>query len=204
MIPAPNLRLELSDGEYKDRAHNLSKGKVGISNLDHDTYVEIIEPANDLRQDKKMMVIAPEDMVRKSFLSKPTHNGTIDSRERHRAFIIKEIEEHDNKIAKDPARIKFLCSFNNDQYQEILAYNDIIRHIEKDHDDLDVWKFKRITSHEGPILPHQHNYKGSSYNVMIEWETGEITTEPLGIISADDPVTCAIYAKQQYLLDTPG
>jgi len=39
---------------------------------------------------------------------------------------------------------------------------------------------------------------------MIEWETGEITTEPLGIISADDPVTCAIYAKQQNLLDTPG
>ena len=108
------------------------------------------------------------------------------------------------KKAESPARTKFLCSFNNDQYQEILAYNDIIRHIQKDHNDIDVWKFKRMTAHEGPILPYQYNYKGSSYNVMIEWETGEITTEPLGIISADDPVTCAIYAKRQKLFDTPG
>ena len=65
-------------------------------------------------------------------------------------------------MAKDPARINFLCSFNNDQYQEILAYNDITRHIKKDHDDPDVWKFKCITAYEGTILPHQHNYIGSS------------------------------------------
>ena len=39
---------------------------------------------------------------------------------------------------------------------------------------------------------------------MIEWETGEITTEPLGIINTDEPFTCAIYEKQQNLLDTPG
>ena len=31
-------------------------------------------------------------------------------------------------------------------------------------------------------------------------ETGEITFEPLSIIAADDPVTCAAYAKENYLL----
>jgi len=67
------------------------------------------------------MVIAPEDMIGRSFLSNPTDNGTIDNGERHRAFIVRAIEDHDNNMAKDPARIKFLCSFNNDQYQEILA-----------------------------------------------------------------------------------
>jgi hypothetical protein len=30
---------------------------------------------------------------------------------------------------------------------------------------------------------------------MIELENGEITPEPLATIAADDPVTCAIYAK---------
>ena len=39
---------------------------------------------------------------------------------------------------------------------------------------------------------------------MIEWETGEITAEPLSIIAADDPVTCAIYAKQHNLLEFDG
>ena len=36
---------------------------------------------------------------------------------------------------------------------------------------------------------------------MVEWETGEITEKPLSIIAADDPVTCAAYAKQHNLLN---
>ena len=35
---------------------------------------------------------------------------------------------------------------------------------------------------------------------MVEWETGEITEEPLSIIAQDDPVTCAAYAKEHNLL----
>ena len=31
---------------------------------------------------------------------------------------------------------------------------------------------------------------------MVEWETGEISGEPLSLIAADDPVTCATYAKK--------
>ena len=41
-------------------------------------------------------------------------------------------------MAKDPARTNCLRSFNDDQYQEILAYNGIIRHIEIYLDDPDV------------------------------------------------------------------
>jgi hypothetical protein len=39
---------------------------------------------------------------------------------------------------------------------------------------------------------------------MVEWETGEVATEPPMIISADDPVICAIYALENNLLDLPG
>ena len=38
----------------------------------------------------------------------------------------------------------------------------------------------------------------------MEWETGEITYEPLSIIAADDPVTCAAYAKENDLLALEG
>jgi hypothetical protein len=31
---------------------------------------------------------------------------------------------------------------------------------------------------------------------MIEYENWEITNEPLAIIAADDPVTCAIYDRE--------
>ena len=39
---------------------------------------------------------------------------------------------------------------------------------------------------------------------MVEWEDGSKTYEPLTQMIADDPVTCALYAKEQGLLDKPG
>ena len=48
------------------------------------------------------------------------------------------------------------------------------------------------------------NTETSTYNVMVEWEVGERTYEPLSLIAADCPVICAIYAKRMGLLDLPG
>ena len=59
-------------------------------------------------------------------------------------------------------------------------------------------------AHEGPLDHPSPSYKGSKYNVMIEWENGEITSEPLSMIAADDPITCAIYARNNNLLDAEG
>ena len=39
---------------------------------------------------------------------------------------------------------------------------------------------------------------------MVEWETGEITEEPLSLIAADHPVTCATHAKKHDLLHLVG
>ena len=61
---------------------------------------------------------------------------------------------------------------------------------QEQHEDL--YKLRAITGHQGPLLPQDENNKGSIYNVMVEWETGEITEEPLSLIAADDPVTCAM------------
>lgn len=90
-----------------------------------------------------------------------------------------------------------------------MAYNEILDKLETDrdkelHDTDRQWRFRDIVAHEGPLSPHDKNYKGSKYNVLVNWETGESTYEPLDVIRADDPVTCANYAKQQGLLDTPG
>ena len=52
----------------------------------------------------------------------------------------------------------------------------------------------------GPLKKDYPNYNCSVYNVMVEWETGEITEEPLSLIAKDYPVTCAAYAKEQLCL----
>ena len=46
--------------------------------------------------------------------------------------------------------------------------------------------------------------KGSKWNVQIEWETGEVTYEPLSVIAADDPITCVAYAKKKNLYNLDG
>jgi hypothetical protein len=58
-----------------------------------------------------------------------------------------------------------------------------------------MWKFQRIISHE---------VQGPQITLLIKWENGEITKQPLKMITAEDPVTCAIYRRENGLLDQPG
>ena len=59
---------------------------------------------------------------------------------------------------------------------------------EEDPDSL--LKFRDIVAHQGQR--------------EVEWESGEVTYEPLTLISKDDPITCPVYAKKHDLLDTTG
>ena len=70
--------------------------------------------------------------------------------------------------------------------------------------DQELLKFRSIIGHQGPLAESDPDWKGSKYNVQEEWETGEITIEPLSVIAADDPVTCAAYATEHHLLAVEG
>lgn len=132
-----------------------------------------------------------------------TMDSAEDGQEQH-VKIVELIEDHNYNTSHDPRHIKFRCSINNDEYEESIAYNDILNYLEKDSNDPVVWNFKQLTGHEGPLISSHPNWKGSKYNVMVEWENGEITSEPLTAIAKDDPVSCAIYARDHNLLDTKG
>ena len=70
--------------------------------------------------------------------------------------------------------------------------------------DQELYRFRAIIGHQGPLLASDPDWKGSKYNVQVEWETGEIPFEPLSIFAHDDPVTCAAYAKENDLLALQG
>jgi hypothetical protein len=122
--------------------------------------------------------------------------------------ICKCIGKHERELFRQP--IQFVCSVNDDNYEEILSYNELMDYIEKDkqqHQDEDsngLWNFKHIVGHKGPFRASDLEYKGSRYNVLIEWENGEITSKPLNIFGKDDPVTCAVYACKHGLLEEEG
>ena len=97
--------------------------------------------------------------------------------------------------------INFLVDVGQGRSQAIISYNQELNYLEKDNKDEEMLlKFIAITGHQGPLDNDDPKYKESLYNVMLEWETGEITEEPLSIIDADNPVTCAAYPKKHNML----
>ena len=138
------------------------------------------------------------NLLGRSFLLPPEDNG-----ERHMAKVI-DIDDHGQTLED----IKFKLKINKDQAEEIMSYNQLMDYIQKGTDAEDdpdsLFKFRDIVAHQGPLESTDPNHKGSKYNVMVEWESGEVTYEPLTLISKDDPITCAVYAKKHDLLDTTG
>ena len=89
--------------------------------------------------------------------------------------------------------------------EKLKSYNQLLDPLEtlQDNDvgiDQELFKFRAIIGHQGPLKSTDPDWKGSKYNVQVEWETGEVTFEPLSVIAADDLVTCAAYAKQMTYL----
>ena len=74
-----------------------------------------------------------------------------------------------------------------------MSYNQLMDYIQKgtdaEEDPDSLFKLRDIVAHQGPLEATDPNHKGSKYNVMVEWESGEVTYEPLTLISKDDPIT---------------
>ena len=120
------------------------------------------------------------NLLGRSFLLPPENNG-----ECHMAKII-DIDDHGQPLED----IKFKLKINKDQAEEIMSYNQLMEYIQKGTDPDLLFRFRDIVAHQGPL--------------EVEWESGEVTYEPLTLISKDDPITCAVYAKKHDLLDTTG
>ena len=154
---------------------------------------------------KPMPTFDPSDLIGRTFLLPPEENG-----ERHRAKVTRKVVEIiDQEDGKRVENINFILDIGNGKVEELISYNQLLEHLEnaQDHDmgmDQELFKFRAIIGHQGPLLASDPDWKGSKCNVQVEWETGEITFEPLSIIAADDPVTCAAYAKENDLLALEG
>lgn len=196
-VDDPNFRADMPGGEDDGVIGDpIIKSKNKSSDVSSDSSHDI---TTEEPPPQPPPVFNPEDLIGRTFLMDKQDNGEI-----HRARIVQMIEDHESDVKDNPTMIKFRLSVNNDAAEEVITYNQLLQYLSHDDENEVVWKFRRIVSHQGPLRPEHPDYKGSMYNVMVEWETGEVTSEPLQIIAADDPVTCAIYAKDNGLLDKPG
>ena len=183
-----------ADGSSNDAVHSLSDliaASKGLSSTQH----------------VKLPKFTPEQLIGLTYLH-DTGNG-----EKVRATVLKKLQDHS---ANNHQNIKMLVGVgedkNGEQIEELIAYTELSDCIEEQHraemaqsaGGDDVFTFQEIVGHEGPLKPKHANYKGSKYNVMVKWDDGSVTSEPLHIMIKDDPVSCAKYGYDHNLLDQPG
>ena len=147
----------------------------------------------------------PDDLVGRAFLLPPQENG-----ERLRTKVTKKVVEQIE--AADGNRIpniNFILDIGEGKVEDFITYNQLFEYLEQADEqdnfmDQELYRFRAIIGHAGPLKATDPNWKGIKWNVQIDWETGEITFEPLSVIVADDPITCAAYAKEKNLYNLDG
>jgi hypothetical protein len=136
----------------------------------------------------------PEELLGLTFLRE------LDDGKSYRAKIVQNIIDNDNS---NHEKIKFLVEIGEGQFDETLTYNmlsDIVEHQqERDEEDPEnkSWTFVSIKDHQGQLLSNHPDDKGSSFNVLVHWEDGLETFEPLDVMTKDDPVSLARYAENE-------
>lgn len=187
----PNLRAESLGGESED----------AIVPVIHSRHDDMLQDSKQPNTQETMVtpIINTDELIGHTFLMDKQDDG-----QQFRARVVKLIDDHTSQLESDKHRIKVLLSLDDDTREEVITYNQLLDYLAKDKDNDIVWKFKRIVSHQGPLTSNHPDYNGSIFNLTIEWENGETTNEPLQVIAKDDPVTCAIYGKDNGLLDLPG
>jgi hypothetical protein len=151
----------------------------------------------------RMVTIDPKDLIGRTFLKDSEDDG-----QRICARVVRAVFDKEEAIKKVPENMRLIFEVPESSVDEILTYNEILDHIEKDNNDIEndtenLYEFRRISTHQCPLRSSDMDYKGSLFNVLVEWETEETTYEPLDLIASDDPVTCAAYAVKHGLIDTP-
>jgi hypothetical protein len=99
-----------------------------------------------------------------------------------RSEIVRMLKKDSDDTQK---QIKFLVDTKNGEQssEEVLDYNVLCDLVEEqllalENNELGGLRtFKWILAHDGPLLVKNQRYKGSSYNLLIEWDGEELTWE---------------------------
>ena len=150
-----------------------------------------------------MSIINLDDLLGRPFLLPMDENG-----ERKRAIISEHVKDLCQQQGSREDQLRFKLKIDRDQLDDLISYNQLMEYLEDKTDtgplEDGLNRFKCIKDHKEPYTSSDPEYNGSSCNLLIEWEPGEQTWEPLSNIIASDPYICAVYAKEHNLLNTPG
>ena len=201
----PNHRLDIDGGESGASMGSSEGSKLTTTPKVPTLFIRSRQDDAGPSIIKPMPEFDPDNLIGRTFLLATQENG-----KRLRAKVTKKVvEEIEAADGNRIPNINFILNIGEGKVEELITYNQLLDHLEQADEqdnsmDQELYRFRAIIGHEGPLKATDPNWKGSKWNVQIEWETGEITFEPLSVIAADDPITCAAYAKEKNLCNLDG
>ena len=79
---------------------------------------------------RPMALIDVDDLIGRTFQT-PDSKGINQEK-----TIVEVLKDHENSTLNDPEHIRFRVSRNQDQYDELMSYNDVMEHLEKNSEHL--------------------------------------------------------------------
>ena len=135
----------------------------------------------------------PDDLIGRTFLLPIGDHG-----ERLRAKVTRKVVDVIKKADGERVqKLSYILGIDNGKMEKIIPFCQLLDHLEAANKNNeisdDLYKFRDLIGHQGPLKTTDPNWKGCKYNVLLDWETGEKTYEPCSVLAADDLVTCATY-----------
>ena len=140
--------------------------------------------------------LTPDELIGRSFLLEPDEDG-----KRSRAIIVRKLVEHDNQVTK------LLVEVPDSKVDRLMDYHDLLDALQSQsfkEDGEEYFHLTHISAHQGPLDNKDKHYMGSKWNVLVHWEDGSDSYEPLHIMAKDAPDLMAQYALEKGLLDEDG
>jgi hypothetical protein len=183
----PNLRTIMApDGSTSDQRKTIKSQTDAI-------FFKIPKPL------LKLPRVYPDELLGKTFVH------TLDVGKRYCATVVRKIQDHD---AENHAFIKFLVELGDGAFDKMIAYGTLCECIEDlEHEYLTVehkaWIFADVIGHQGLICNSHKDYKGSLYNVLMLWDDGSETYQPLEMVIKDDSINpCFLCSQTGYTWPT--
>jgi hypothetical protein len=135
---ARNLCLDPLNEEPPEVIWSLRKASPALDDGE-DFSLQSMEPTDENPERPSTgddrVIVDPQELLGRTFLMDTQEDG-----QRFRACIVECISNHESNIRRSDDHVKFWISVNEDEYEEIITYNEVMDFIEKNQEnDAIVW-----------------------------------------------------------------
>jgi hypothetical protein len=137
---ARNVRLDPLNDEPPEVVRSLRKASPA-SDHGEDFSLHSMEPTNENPESPSTgddtVIVDPQELLGRTFLMDTQEDG-----QRLHARTVECISDHEANICHSDDHVKFRISINEDEYGEIITYNELMDFINKNQEnDAIVWRF---------------------------------------------------------------